>query len=70
MDTTAQACIDFVKGARHRCLTREERLDILRVYAYFRGEGASKVTQRVASHLAGVMMSSNQLCVNATTLVL
>ncbi|ETV99661.1 hypothetical protein H310_07729 [Aphanomyces invadans] len=51
MGLSAQACIDFVNKARHRTLTREERLDILRLLAYFVGEGVSEVSQRVATAL-------------------
>ncbi|RHY94243.1 hypothetical protein DYB35_001234 [Aphanomyces astaci] len=51
MDPAVKACFDFVKNARHRTLTREERLDIVRLHAYFKSDGQKEVAKKVAQAL-------------------
>ncbi|RQM31148.1 hypothetical protein B5M09_005203 [Aphanomyces astaci] len=51
MELSIDECFAFVKDARSRHLTREERLDILRLHAWFRSQGAAAVSPTVAEAL-------------------
>ncbi|ETV76547.1 hypothetical protein H257_09549 [Aphanomyces astaci] len=51
MNPSIASCFAFVKEARHRTLTREERLDILCLHAYFRSQGTKAAAAKVAELL-------------------
>ncbi|RLO10149.1 hypothetical protein DYB28_000676 [Aphanomyces astaci] len=51
MDPSIDACFAFVKTARHRTVTREERLDILRLHAWFRSQYTKASSKQVAHAL-------------------
>ncbi|RHZ14496.1 hypothetical protein DYB37_009218 [Aphanomyces astaci] len=51
MDPSIDACFAFVKTARHRTVTREERLDILRLHAWFRSQYTKAASKQVAHAL-------------------
>ncbi|RLO04912.1 hypothetical protein DYB28_015456, partial [Aphanomyces astaci] len=51
MDPSIDACFAFVKTARHRTVTREERLDILRLHAWFRSQYTKAASKQVVDAL-------------------
>ncbi|KAF0706155.1 hypothetical protein AaE_014251 [Aphanomyces astaci] len=55
MDLRLEACFAFVKDNRRREVTREERLDILRLHAWFRSQGVAAASKTVAEALGRSM---------------
>ncbi|RHY89342.1 hypothetical protein DYB26_003262 [Aphanomyces astaci] len=55
MDLRLEACFVFVKDNRRREVTREERLDILRLHAWFRSQGVAAASKTVAEALGRSM---------------
>ncbi|RQM22793.1 hypothetical protein B5M09_008930 [Aphanomyces astaci] len=51
MDPSIDTCFAFVKTARHRTVIREERLDILRLHAWFRSQYTKAASKQVADAL-------------------
>ncbi|RHY92026.1 hypothetical protein DYB35_009172 [Aphanomyces astaci] len=55
MDLRLEACFAFVKDNRRREVTREERLDIFRLHAWFRSQGVAAASKTVAQALGRSM---------------
>ncbi|CAK4402437.1 unnamed protein product [Aphanomyces euteiches] len=51
MDPKVDASFAFVKAARHRTVTKEERLDILRLHAWFRSQNVAAASKKVSEAL-------------------